>query len=252
MNVLNYYMEKGNKKMFNYLSFGGGVNSTAMYLVLLGEGVIPGDPQDGFEAIYVDHGCDWPETREYVKRFAENFPLTILTPQVEGFSNLYEYSSKYNMFPSRIKRWCTDKFKVRVILKYTSKPCFQMIGFSSDEAHRAKLSVVKGVENRFPLLEREIDRDGCIKIIKDHGLDVPIKSGCYFCPFQRVGQWRQLRKVHPELFCKAKKLEDNCAKSREKRGKKPIYLVRDKPLETVLDRNLSLFDEQDPPCNCGL
>jgi len=45
--------------MKKYLSYGGGVNSTAC-IVLHAQGKINYD-----EAIYIDHGCDWPETREF-------------------------------------------------------------------------------------------------------------------------------------------------------------------------------------------
>ena len=187
--------------MRKYLSYGGGVNSTAC-IVLWDRGLLDYD-----EAIYVDHGCDWPETREYVQMMAERFPITILEPEVEGYSNLYEYAAHYNMIPSRLRRWCTNKFKVRVINKYIERPCFSLIGFSVDESKRAKISTEDGVENRFPLIELEIDREGCKKIILDFGLPVPIKSGCYFCPYQRVGQWRLLRKIHPELFISKERLE---------------------------------------------
>lgn len=43
-----------------YLSNGMGVNSIAMMLLLL-------EKEWKFEAIYVDHGCDWPETRQYMQ-----------------------------------------------------------------------------------------------------------------------------------------------------------------------------------------
>ncbi|RLC23031.1 MAG: hypothetical protein DRH93_08360 [Deltaproteobacteria bacterium] len=48
--------------MKNYLSFGGGVNSVAMMLLLL-------DQKAEFEAIFVDHETDWPETYEYFDMF---------------------------------------------------------------------------------------------------------------------------------------------------------------------------------------
>lgn len=51
-----------------YLSFGGGVNSTALYLHLLELG-------QEFEAVYVDHGTDYPETAEYVAYFAARYPV---------------------------------------------------------------------------------------------------------------------------------------------------------------------------------
>ena len=225
------------------------MNSTAC-IVLHAQGLLDYD-----EAIYVDHGCDWPETREYVHMIADRFPITILRPSVEGVSNLYEYAWWRNMIPSRRKRWCTDKFKVRVINSYIERPCFSLIGFSTDEAHRAVLNSENGIENRFPLLEMEVDRDQCKQIIKDFGLPVPMKSGCYFCPFQRVGQWKQLRKKHPELFCKAQKLEKNEMEARAKIGKGPLLLAsKTKCLGDVVNqRQIKLFQEDEyPPCQCGL
>ena len=235
--------------MKNYLSFGGGVNSTAC-IVLKAQGRL-----NYAEAIYVDHGCDWPETRAYVQMLAKQFPITILKPQVEGFSNLYGYASKYNMTPSRQRRWCTDKFKVRVIHNYVERPCFSLIGFSTEEEHRARISSENGIENRFPLLELEIDRDECVKIIRDYGLPVPMKSGCWFCPFQRIGQWKKLRRVHPDLFCKAEQLEQNHIVAREKRGKKGCLLAsKTKRLgEVVNQRQSKLWKEDEyPPCECML
>lgn len=235
--------------MKTYLSYGGGVNSTAC-IILWAQGYIDCD-----EIIYVDHGGDWPETRQYVKMMAQRFPITILIPKVQGFSSLYEYARHYNMIPSRRQRWCTDKFKVRVINDYIERPCFSLIGFSLDEEHRAKISSKNGVENRFPLLELEIDRAGCKQVIKDYGLPVPMKSGCYFCPFQRIKQWKKLRRVHPELFCNAQELEENEIRARKKIGKGPLLLAsKTKRLAEVINekqRKLWQADEY-PPCQCML
>jgi len=69
----NASKEQGNlfkkgKCMKNYLSFGGGVNSVALYLYLL-------DQKVEFEAVFVDHGTDWPETYDYVEMFKKKYPL---------------------------------------------------------------------------------------------------------------------------------------------------------------------------------
>jgi 3'-phosphoadenosine 5'-phosphosulfate sulfotransferase (PAPS reductase)/FAD synthetase len=233
--------------MKNYLSFGGGVNSTAMYLLLMDEGI-------EFEAVYVDHGCDWPETREYVYEFAKQNPLTILRPWVgtrEGkhFADLFEYCWFKKMLPSRVTRWCTDKFKRRVLGAYHKKPCWVFIGYAADEAHRATISTHQGQEFRWPLIEHGIDRDGCKQLIKDYGFIVPPKSGCWICPFQRVSEWKILRRQHPDLFCKAKALEER----HNTRNKKPYYL-RDIPLEKVVGESQQVLfkDMEYPPCECGL
>jgi hypothetical protein len=234
--------------MKNYLSFGGGVNSVALYLYLLDNNIV-------FEAVFVDHGTDWPETYEYVKMFKDKYPLTVLKPDVQGYNNLYNYCWFKEWVPSPMRRWCTDKFKVRVINKYYQKPCWQMLGIDFGEAKRAKMSSTKSIESRFPLIEAEIDREGCKDIIRSHKLPIPIKSGCFICPFQKVHQWKELRQHHPGLFCKAVELERRNMAFRKAQGKKPMFLSMSKrSLQTIVDENQrQLFKEDEyPPCNCGL
>jgi len=231
--------------MKTYLSYGGGVNSTAC-IVLHAQGKLHYD-----EAIYVDHGCDWPETREYVRMMAERFPITIIeTPET-----LYDYAWRYQMVPYMKTRWCTRLFKTQIIEKHIETPCFQLIGFSSDEAHRAELKSSNGIENRFPLIEHDIDRTGCKQIIEDFGVPVPMKSGCYFCPMQTIKQWKKQRREHPDLFCRTEQLEKRNMEYRQSKGKKPMYLYSNKkPLRDVVKEKAEfLFEEmQYPPCECEL
>ncbi len=246
--------------MKKYLSFGGGVNSVAMMLMLL-------DQKDDFEAIFVDHGTDWPETYEYFEMFQGwlkkngHKEITILKPahskddNGKPFETLYDYAFFRKMVPSFMRRWCTVEFKIKAIHRYIEKPCFMLIGIDTDESKRAKISISKGIENRFPLLENEISRDGCKKIIIDHGLPVPMKSGCYICPFQKVEQWKELRRKHPDLFCKASTLEKRNIEYRKGQGKKPMTLSGSgKFLESIVDEHqMNLFEQDDyPPCQCGL
>ena len=233
--------------MKNYLSFGGGVNSVAMYLYMKDHGV-------DFTAIFVDHGTDWPETYRYVNKFKEKYPLTILKPDVESFDSLYDYCWNKNIIPSMMFRWCTDKFKIKVITKYVEKPCFMMLGIDYGESHRAKLNTNKGVENRFPLIESKIDRDGCKKIIREHGLPMPIKSGCYICSYQKTQQWIQMRTTFPELWCKADKLERKCNLRRRLDGKKNIYITGKMSISELVNERQSMIWQEDeyPPCECML
>lgn len=244
--------------MKNYLSFGGGINSVAMYLHLIDQGT-------DFEAIFVDHGADWPETYKYFKMFQDwiikkGLPkVIVLKPQVRTidkkiFSDLIEYYLEKRTFPMRMTRSCTDRFKISVVGKYVKKPCFMMIGFALEESHRASINHNKQIENRFPLLEAEIDREGCKKIIKKHGLSIPPKSGCYVCPFQPMGGYRRLRKEHPDLFCKVEKMENQYIARRKKEGKEPLYILKDRPLKYAIEENQrQIFKEDEyPPCQCGL
>lgn len=241
--------------MKNYLSFGGGVNSVALYLYLIGQGI-------EFEAVFVDHGTDWPETYEYLDMFQGWIrdrgytPITVLKPDVQGSDNLYDHCWKYKMVPSFMRRWCTDKFKVSVLHKYFNPPAFEMVGIDADEKRRARIQNRKGFEMRYPLIEADIGRRECKKLILSHSLPVPMKSGCYICPFQRVTQWKDLRRNHPDLFCKAASLEQRNIDYRIERGKKPLYLNQHPraSLRSIVQENqMPVFEEDEyPPCRCAL
>lgn len=210
--------------MINYLSYGAGVNSEALRLLLIDQGI-------EFEAVYVDHGCDWPETREFVKTIPD---LTILKPDVEGFSNLYEYCLHYSFVPSHQFRWCSDKFKVRPQHQYFKRPCTCFIGMDVDEARRCKESRESDIYNKFSLVKAKMTRKDCKQFIRDHGLPVPQKSGCWLCPFQRNEQWRLLKRLHPDLYEKAKTLEQANIAYRIERGKLPLALsANGKRLEVI-------------------
>ena len=240
--------------MKNYLSMGFGVNSVALHLLLLEQGV-------DFESVFVHHGTDWPETYQYAAGFQwwlklnGHKPVTILKPLYGGNSNLYNYCWRLKILPVRFPRWCTSNFKVGPLHKYYKTPAFDFIGIDFGESHRAKISTKEGIEKRYPLIEHEITREGCIKIIKEHGLPIPIKSGCFICPFQKISQWKKLRATHPDLFCSVEKLEARNGEHRKLMGKKPMSLSpRKMTLRKLIEEDqMVLFEEEEyPPCHCGL
>lgn len=243
--------------MKHYLSFGGGVNSVALHLLMVQE-------EFDFESVFVDHGTDWPETYGYFEKF-QNYlkknghrPVTVLKPCLKTndgkeFDNLYDYYNYKKLTPSRRYRSCSTMVKINTAHKYYKKPCFQHLGFDAGEAHRAKIGVDKGIENRFLLIEYDIDRDGCKKIISDHGLPIPIKSGCYCCPFQNRTQFSELRRHHPELFCKVEKMENDAINSGRCYDKKWVYLRQMPIREYIKEGQLNIFEIDDyPPCQCSL
>jgi 3'-phosphoadenosine 5'-phosphosulfate sulfotransferase (PAPS reductase)/FAD synthetase len=227
--------------MKNYLSFGAGVNSVAAYLL------------GGFdEAVWCDTGVEYPETYEFMDKFIAKYPVTILPPKMGG---LYEYSWKYKMVPATWPRWCTKHFKIEPFENYVETPSFKLLGFATDEAQRAKISINNDIENRFPLLENDVSREKCKEIIKEAGLPIPHRSKCWFCPFQTIGEWKELRMNHPDLFCKAERLEARNREYRISKGKQPLYLYGNaKSLRAVVDEQQSRLWEEDeyPPCECML
>ena len=239
--------------MQHYLSFGGGVNSVALHLLMLREGY-------DFESVFVNHGGDYPETYDYLDMFQTwltnngHKPITVLKPDGK-FSTIIEECTAYSIVPHMRSRWCTVKYKVKIVEKYYKKPCFQYLGIDAGESHRAKIAVSDGIENRWLLIEHGIDRNMCKKLISEFGLPIPKKSGCWFCPMQRQSQWKELRRKHPCLFQKAVNMENANIKYAKKKNRSQYFLSQSgKSLLTIINEKQSQLFEIDeyPPCQCGL
>lgn len=215
-----------------------------------------------FEAVFSDTGCEWPETYHYLAMFqwwtkANGLrSVTILKPTSDGTKSILENCEKYSIVPQRKPRWCTVNWKSKPLANYQKKPAFIHIGFAWDERKRATLGqAVEGFEPRYLLIENKITRAGCIEIIKKADLPIPQKSGCFICPQQRQGQWKNLRRYHPELFCKALNIENKNIQYQISKCKKPKYLsTYKKPLLEIVNERQEVLFEQDeyPPCLCGL
>jgi len=74
----------------------------------------------------------------------------------------------------------------------------QWLGISMDEFQRMKDSDVKYITSRWPLIEKKMTRNDCTKWLKEHGLDVPSKSACTFCPYHNTAGWRRIKSVEDD------------------------------------------------------
>jgi hypothetical protein len=130
-------------------------------------------------------------------------------------------------------RNCTVDFKIRVIDKWIAenegkgKDVRVGLGISIDEIHRARHRNIKEVrgfykELVYPLLELNVSRSQCFKIIHTAGLPTPPRSSCFFCPFHSHADWIHLRNSRPDLFEQAVRLEEHINHKRE------VVLKKDK------------------------
>jgi hypothetical protein len=224
----------------NYLSFGAGVNSTALMVLLRREGI-------EFEAIFADTGSEWPETYQHINWLqSHGWPITIIPGMRDGLY-LYDYAWQHTFLPSRHFRWCTHWHKMDPIYSFAKPPGTMILGIDAGEKHRANYTPVGSLDRSFPLVEAGIDRKGCEEIIRAAGIPMPRKSGCYICPFQRRGQWMELREKHPQTFARALALENHVNEFQVSRGKTPYYLAKDRPLlEVVEESQLDMFGWREP------
>jgi len=194
--------------MEQILSFGGGVQTTAM-AIMLANGEIQADA-----VVFADTGCEKPETYWYMENYTkpmlddEGIVFVMLKNEKPNYDGgLYEHCWRIRDVPAVMQRWCSDHYKYRVIKKAYPE-AQQMIGFSFDEQFRAINQMRKRRECKiFPLVDMQITGVDCHRIIQNYGWPIPIKSSCYICPFQRPWQWNWLKSKHHDLFDKAVELE---------------------------------------------
>lgn len=210
------------------LSFGGGVNTVALMVLLVDEQA----PLDC--VIFADTGAETEGTynaveiaREYLDERSIPFKVVQARPKQ---TDLYGTLLRRRVIPSVQWRWCTRDFKVNPIHSYYSTlgtHINQYIGIAFDEIHRMKDSGVSHITNIYPLVERRMTRQDCINIIDEAGLPVPEKSGCYFCPFNSTERWKQLLIKYPQLFDKAIMLEENSKHFPKQRLTDQVFRERD-------------------------
>lgn len=221
--------------MINIVSYSGGVNSTAIVaLILLGQLKLEGDIQ----VVFCDIGAETPSTYTYIRKIRKILKkrkIKFIT--IKSEISLYDYCMKYKIIPTRRYRWCTAKFKAEPMNRYRKqldKETRAVIGIDAGEKHRAI-----NKDAYYPLVEMGIDREGCKRLIKEAGLPEAQKTGCFLCPMQLVDQWKRLYQKYPKLWKKTVKLERVAVRQRVKKGKKPIYLMRDMPLNLYIQKVLS-------------
>ena len=200
---------------YHALSLGAGVNSTALLHIIADERL----PLD--EVIFADTGAEKPETYAYIERWILPFLAKrgILYVRVAARykgeeDKLQARCIRGHTVPDRRYRWSTRDFKIRPIYRHLKPlaPVVCYLGIAYDEIHRMKDAQESWMTRAWPLIDRKITRAGCVAIIESKGWPVPPKSGCFFCPFASLAEWRWLHAEHPELWAEARRIEENGSK----------------------------------------
>ncbi len=198
--------------MTYWLSYGGGVNSTALG-VMLAEGMLPA--LTPWRCVWADTGDEEEETYNYVERvwipYLARHGLELET--VRDKESVLERWQRLGVTGSRIIRSCTDHAKIQPIDRHKIAAGelseVQLIGIDAGERHRVRPSrPCDPYPKRYPLVELGIDRAACVGIIRDVGrICVPPKSGCWHCPFRRKRQVIDLAKNRPDRMALIAELE---------------------------------------------
>ena len=181
------------------VNLSGGKDSTALAIFMRGK-----IPQ--LEYIFCDTHKELPETYEYLDRLAAYLQRPIIRLNAQrGFDHWLDMYG--GMLPSARVRWCTRKLKIEPFEAYVGdEPVWSYVGIRADEQRSGYVSTKANINPVFPFKEFGLGLADVERLLETSGLGLPTyyewrqRSGCYFCFFQRSGEWIGLKERHPELF----------------------------------------------------
>ena len=193
--------------------FSGGRESAAAVLKLLEIGA----PVDSL--IFADTKIEKQPTYDFVKEFygymAKNYPSIPCYTVVANQKDMYDYYIlRYGCLPIIQNRACTRLFKILPIYKKTrqllrsgQKRAVQYIGMNRKEVFRLHSAQVGWIDNSFPLCDLKISREMCEIILYQKGLSLPPKSSCFLCPHMSIAELKDMYKIDPKAWARAKEAE---------------------------------------------
>lgn len=255
--------------MDKYISFSGGVESTTM-CILYGKGA---------KAIWCDTGWEHAEMYDRIneceaalkKIHGGDFEIIRIKPSVtalgEKVDALWKYIKKMKYMPTKLSRYCTDRFKIQPIEKFlkVAGECELMIGFNADETERTgNLEKLKNVKYTYPLIESDFSRDMCVDILNMYGLnpDFPPymqRGGCVGCIFKSIAEFKALYFFNRSEFDSVRQLEESVQDLRQNffsisMSQKPMSWVAsecERELAMFGDQVYTMYQKVKPSQSCG-
>lgn len=202
------------------ISLGAGVQSSTMALMAAAGEITPmpkcaifADTQAEPKSVYA--WLDWIEKHlpfPIHRVTAGNLSAISITPKLSGKSgetylshSVPAYTINADLSKGNMFRQCTDKTKLTPLKREidrvrASDSAIVWIGISRDEIRRMKESRHKGIVHAWPLVEKNITRQGCLDWMQKNGFPVPPRSACVFCPYHSDAEWLRLKTQEPEAF----------------------------------------------------
>ena len=187
--------------MKHVVGLSGGKDSTAMALRL--SEIAPRD----YEYICNETGNELPDMLAHWSRLEAMLGKHIV--RVRHRLGLEAAIDQMHMLPNVFARWCTRILKIEPTIAYMEalpRGSVLYVGLRADEENRRGL-YGDDVEVRFPLREWGWCEADVWRYLEQKEVCIPKRTDCAWCPYQRLGEWRDLWMTHPDMWEKGAALE---------------------------------------------
>lgn len=187
--------------MKHVVGLSGGKDSTALALRLAEV-----EPRD-YEYICNETGNELPEMKAHWDRLEEMLGKPII--RVRYKHDLEDTIRQMKMLPSVFARWCTRVLKIEPTIEYMNalpEGSTLYVGLRADEEARRGL-YGEDITIRFPMREWGWKEEDVWAYLDKRGVCIPARTDCAWCPYQRLGEWRDLYTKYPVIWAKGVALE---------------------------------------------
>lgn len=255
--------------VYSAFSFGAGVQSTALLLLLKHE------PERLIKAVghlpqkcyFADTGAEPKMVYEHLQKCISWSPIPLnVVSNGSLMSTEVQNGIQPRTFPpyftrdretgklGMLMRKCTSEFKIVPIERAIrrdiglvpkqrgkNRSVSLWLRISLEEASRMRDNTTKLFQNIYPLVEMGWDRSRCFAYCQSHGITPP-KSRCFFCPF--ISDWNEIKRNQPEEFQRAVEF-DRQIRNVVKGGVKGEVFVHKsgRPLEDVVTNQGHLWEK---------
>lgn len=184
--------------MMQVVAFSGGKDSTALVLRLAELG-------EQFTCLFTPTGNELPELAAHMTRVLEMIQRPIVYPPNY---TLEHWITFHNALPNWRQRWCTRQIKIRPCIDWlTLHPGHTLVvGLRADEDDREGLYGDYAIY-RYPFREWGWKLEQVLAYNEARGVQVPARTDCAVCFYQRLIEWYELWRDHPARWAQGEEWE---------------------------------------------
>lgn len=199
--------------------FSGGATSTIACKIAL-------ELYEHVELVYIETGSHHPDAERYLSDCEKWFNRKIKVIRSDKYKDVFDVIRRTRYINGVMGARCTAELKRLVREKYEKENEVKghVWGFDSEtrEQARAKRMLDKypNVSHYFPLIERGLKKEDCLKLITDAGIELPAmyrlgysNANCVGCVKGGKSYWARIRQDFPGIFSEMSKLERELGRS---------------------------------------
>jgi len=179
-------------------AFSGGKDSTAMVIAML---------ENGYRVdrmLITPTGDELPEMEAHWNAIQERVDIPLERPKGPTLS---EAMVANDAVPNFRMRFCTRLVKIQPIIAWVTRRLAEYdvtmyVGLRADEEERTGI-ISEKIRTRFPLRELDMDVSDVWRFLKEREIEIPRRSDCARCFYQRIEEWYFLWHDHPGIWADA-------------------------------------------------